>query len=769
MRSVALLIVGLLFFNGISRGQQIPREILEKLKTEKLQAPQAVDTAGLKKEVEKAREAALSETKSRSVIEKSIGGGLSQFGYDIFPSMPIALTFQNIPVSPDYVVGPSDNLVIYIWGNINQQLSLTVDRDGKIVLPEAGVLYVWGKRFSEVKSLIIESLKSHYSGISVEVSLGALRTFPIYLMGEVVNPGIYKVTPLINPLQALTLAGGVRKTGSLRKIEIIKSAGGRVTLDLYKLLVEGKELPDVVLEGGDIIFVPPIGNVAGIAGAVKRPAIYELKDGESLYDLIELAGGLLPTAFIYRVQVDRVVEGERRSVLDVEFRDQEDFRNKGGKFIVENGDLVSIATILPGRWNFVTIEGNVHKPGDYELKKGWRVLDLIDAALGVKKGTFFKNAEIYRYLGEGRRELLTFNLGKLLEGDSTQNLELEQWDIVRIYSEDEVLPKDSATVIGAVRRPGTYQILKDMTIKDLLFKAGNLLPEAESAKAELFRREEDDRVTIEMLDLRIPAVLSRPVKRNDMLYVRFRPSYYEEKYVYIGGEVKYPGVYPVLRGVTFADLIRRAGGFKEGSFVDGIVFIRKSIKDVEAANNARFLNTLRSQILKHSLANIPANASSGETQGVTQDLSSNIKYQTEILSTLTKIFEPGRLFIDLSDTSNWDIELQNGDSIYVPPIPNTVQIIGAVFNPGAVEYVEGKKVDFYISKVGGYAPDADKNSVYIIRPSGMVFKGKGTVKQGDTIVVPPKLKTPTSVIVRDITQVLSQAAIIFISLYQILR
>ncbi len=765
MRSVALFIAGLLFIRGVSTGQQIPKEILEKLKTEKLQTPQVIDTAGLKKKVEKARKAALAETKARSVIEKSIGGGLSQFGYDIFPSMPIALTFQNVPVSPDYVVGPSDNLVIYIWGNINQQLSLTVDRDGKIVLPEAGVLYVWGKKFSEVKRLIIESLKSHYSGISVEVSLGALRTFPVYLMGEVVNPGIYKITPLINPLQALTLAGGVRKTGSLRKIKIIKSTGGKVTLDLYKLLVEGKELPDVVLEGGDIIFVPPIGNVAGIAGAVKRPAIYELKDGESLYDLIELAGGLLPTAFIYRVQVDRVVRGERRSVMDVEFRDLEEFRSKGSKFIVENGDLVSISTILPGRWNFVTIRGNVYKPGDYELKKGWRVLDLINAALGVKKGTFLENAEIYRYLGKGRRELLTFNLRKLLEGDSTQNIELEQWDIVRIYSEDEVLPKDSVRVVGAVGKPGLYPLLENMKIKDLLFMAGNLLPEADSSKGELFRMVSRDSFDIIRLDFRDSLALNMGLKRNDVLSVKFVPAYFDRARVYLGGSVRFPGWYYITKGQTFGDVIRRAGGFKNSAFPEGIVLIRKSIGQMEKSGTERFNTYLRASMMQ---ASMPYASATSVGQGG-YDLTTYFQFQKQIVNDLTKLFQPGRIFVDFSDTSNWVLELQDGDSIYVPDRPHSVQVLGAVRNPGAVMYEEGKGAMYYVNCVGGFSEDADKKALYVIGASGIVRSSRGKIREGDTIVVPPKLKTPTRLIIKDVTTILSQMAIIIVSLYQLVK
>ncbi|RLG43443.1 MAG: hypothetical protein DRN92_09475, partial [Thermoproteota archaeon] len=479
---------------------------------------EALPTQQLKEEAE----VPITEEVGPSTIELSIGHNLKQFGYEVFARMPKVLTFQNIPVSEDYVLGPGDNLIIYIWGKLNRTLSLVVDRDGKIVLPDAGIVYVWGKSYGEAKRLITERLLAQYSGISVEVSLGALRTFPVYVMGEVLLPGIYRITPLINPIQVLSLAGGPKKTGSLRKIKIIKSNGKEIIFDLYTLLVRGEPLPSITLDGGDIVFVPPIGDVVGITGMVKRPAIYEIKGNETLLDLIELAGGLTPSAFIYRVQVERIIQNERIVILDIEFSNYEDFNRKARKFHVMDGDFVNIFQIIPKRWNYVTIEGNVHKPGDYQLKEGWRVLDLIQAAFGLKKGTYLDNAELLRYTGEGRRKLISINLRKLLEGDSTQNIKLEEWDILRIYSENEVIPVDSVTIMGAVFKPGTYRLLENMRLRDLIFMAGNLKPEAESTYAELYRTS-GGRLNIIPLDLSSKEILDMPLMRNDIVHVRYKP------------------------------------------------------------------------------------------------------------------------------------------------------------------------------------------------------------------------------------------------------
>jgi protein involved in polysaccharide export with SLBB domain len=702
-----------------------------------------------------------------STIEQSIGHGLKQFGYDVFAKMPKALTFQNIPVSEDYVLGPGDNLIVYIWGKLNRTLSLIVDRDGKIVLPEAGVVYVWGKSYGEVKNLVTERLLAQYSGISVEVTLGALRTFPIYVMGEVNSPGIYRITPLINPIQALSLAGGPKKTGSLRNIKIIKNDGREIVLDLYTLLVEGKSMKLLTLDGGDIIFVPPIGDVIGIAGMVKRPAIYEIKGRENLLGLIELAGGLTPSAFIYRVQVERIVKNERKIVMDIEFRDYEDFRKKGSKFPLKNGDFVNILQIIPDKWNYVTIEGNVYKPGDYQLKEGWRVLDLIDAALGLRKGTYLENAELLRYIGKGRRKLISINLRKLLEGDTTQNIELEEWDILKIYSEDEIFPVDSVVVTGAVLKPGKYRLLKNMKLKDLLFEAGNLRPEAETTKAELYRTYGGREPAVIPLDLSDKETLEMELMGNDIIHVRYKPEYFDKIQVTITGRVKYPGIYSLKKGETFKDLIEKAGGFKEDAFLDGIVFIRKDLKEIEKSMGNRFLSSLRSEILKQEYFTPTLYSTYPETgQG---DFETVVRTRQQILESLTQIYQPGRIIMDFCDSSNWFFELRDGDEVYVPAEFNTVQVIGTVFNPGAVVYEEDKDMNYYLNKVGGLTKDADRKSIFIIKPNGYVERNPRKVDKGDTIIVPPEFKTPARIWIRDVTQIASQLAIVLVTLYQLLK
>lgn len=750
----------LLIFNGsFAQTSSTTNSIASPFSKDTLEAP---PTQQLKEEAE----VPITEEVGPSTIELSIGHHLKQFGYEVFARMPKVLTFQNIPVSEDYVLGPGDNLIIYIWGKLNRTLSLVVDRDGKIVLPDAGIVYVWGKSYGEAKRLITERLLAQYSGISVEVSLGALRTFPVYVMGEVLLPGIYRITPLINPIQVLSLAGGPKKTGSLRKIKIIKSNGKEIIFDLYTLLVRGEPLPSITLDGGDIVFVPPIGDVVGITGMVKRPAIYEIKANETLLDLIELAGGLTPSAFIYRVQVERIIQNERIVVLDIEFSDYEDFNRKARKFHVMNGDFVNIFQIIPKRWNYVTIEGNVHKPGDYQLKESWRVLDLIQAALGLKKGTYLDNAELLRYTGEGRRKLISINLRKLLEGDSTQNIKLEEWDILRIYSENEVIPVDSVTIMGAVFKPGTYRLLGNMRLRDLIFMAGNLKPEAESTYAELYRTS-GGRLSIIPLDLSSKEILNMPLMRNDIIHARYKPEYFDRISVSIKGKVKYPGTYVVRKGETLKDLLKRAGGFKEDAFWEGIVFIREDLKEIEKSMSSRLYSTLRSEILKQEYCSPYQYAS--YTGTARPDFEASVKVRQQILESLSQIYQPGRIIVDFTDTTNWNIELRDGDEIFVPAEYTTVQVLGAVYNPGAVIYEEGKSVDYYISKVGGLTKDANKGSIYVIKSSGFVERSPKRVDKGDTIIVPPQLKIPTYVWLRDLTQIISQIAIIFVSLYQILR
>lgn len=739
---------------------QLPEDIVEKLKTG--QVLQGVDTTKIFKKVEikEARKTIEKEVSKPSPIEKSFGGKLKQFGYDMFLNMPVELAFENVPVSPDYIVGPGDNLVVYVWGKFNETFNFTVDRDGKIYLPESGVLYVWGKRFDEVKRLISLNLKANYSGISVDVSLGALRTFPVYIVGEVSKPGIYNITPLINPLQCITLAGGAKKTGSLRRIVVIKKMKKRVVLDLYDLLTRGRAVQNVLLDGGDIIYVPPIGDVVGITGSVKRPGIYELNGENSLNEVIKLSGGLLPTAYLYHIQVVRIKNGERRVVFDLDFREPSQFEKKASNFKVVNGDLIKIESIPPERYNFVTIEGNVWRPGEYELKKGWKVSDLIRAAKGLKEGTYMEYAVLERYIGEGRRRLITFNLEDVLKGRG--DIPLEEWDVVRIFSLDDVLPKDSATVAGAVSKPGKYRILEDMTLRDLIFKAGNLLPEADSSNVEIMKFLGDSLV-VERVDLRDGEVLSEPVERNEIVYVRYKPNYYEVKKVKVTGRVNFPGTYVLRNGDTFGDILRRAGGLKDDAFLEGTYLIRKSVrKDIEDANR-RFSNFMRAEILKRAFPAAQNEPGRGE------DYSLLLSYEKELVKNLTRVFTPGRIYIDMSDTTNWSFELQDGDSIYIPPVPSTVEIIGAVANPGAVEYEAEKSVGYYIDKVGGFTKDADKSQVFIISPSGFARRDLGRVSRGDIIVVPPKIKTPLRVIVKDLTAIISQLLLVVMAIYQLSR
>lgn len=756
LASFSVLIFNISYSQSFPSIEQVPSLSLKDT-LEKLMKPQVVEETEIP-EIKK---------KLPSTIESSMGHNLKQFGYDVFAKIPKTLTFQNIPVSEDYVLGPGDNLIIYIWGRLNQTLSLTVDRDGKIVLPEAGVVYVWGKSYGKVKSLIRDRLSAQYSGISVEVSLGALRTFPVYVMGEVASPGIYRITPLINPIQALSLAGGPQKTGSLRKIKIIKNDGREVILDLYSLLVKGKSFQFLTLDGGDIIFIPSIGDVVGIAGMVKRPAIYEIKSKENLLDVIELAGGLTPSAFIYRIQVERIIENKRKVVIDLKFSDYADFKKRGQKFYLNNGDFVNVSQIIHGKWNYVTIEGNVYKPGDYQLEEDWRVLDLINAALGLKKGTYLKNAKLLRYVGRGRRELISVDLGKLLKGDTTQNVKLEEWDSLRIYSEDEVTPVDSVTITGAVFKPGSYRLLKNMKLRDLVFEARNLRPEAETTRVELYRTLGGAKPVIVSLDLTKKKTLEMKLMRGDMVHVRFKPEFFDRIEVTIKGRVKYPGTYPVTKGETFKDLIGRIGGFKDDAFREGIVFIRRDLKEMEKGMGKRLQANLRSEVLKQDYFTSPSYTSySGKEQ---LDFGKSVKVHQEILQSLTEIYQPGRIILDFSDTLNWTLELRDKDEIFVPPLYTTVQVIGAVYSPGAVIYEEGKDADYYIGKVGGPTKDADRKSIYVVKPSGYVDKKAKKVGRGDTIVVPPELKTPPRIWIRDLTQTVSQMAIIFVSLYQILR
>ncbi|MCI0371796.1 MAG: SLBB domain-containing protein [candidate division NC10 bacterium] len=405
-----------------------------------------------------------------------ISRDLAQFGYSLFQGP--ASTFApvtDVPVGPDYVVGPGDNLVLYMWGLVENHFNLPVDRKGEIFVPKVGVLPVGGLSFSEAEQLMQRRLAAYYSGFQTRLAMGELRTVNVYVVGEVVRPGAYTLSALATMSNALYAAGGPTKLGSLRGIQLLRNSQLVSTMDLYDFLLRGDKSRDRRLQSGDTIFVPPIGPVAGVAGAVKRPAIYEMTGPMRVSDLLAMAGGATPLAYLKRVQLERVEENARKVILDLDLSAFYSRADRLHNIPLQDGDLVKVLPIDSRLYNTVTLDGFVKHPGEYEFRPGLKVSEIASRDR-VLPEAFLERVEVVRQRPDYTREVLALDLRKAWEGEAGHDLELKPLDKVVIRSEFK--STETVTLGGEVMRPGTYAIQKGERLSSVIRRAGGYTADA---------------------------------------------------------------------------------------------------------------------------------------------------------------------------------------------------------------------------------------------------------------------------------------------------
>jgi protein involved in polysaccharide export with SLBB domain len=677
-----------------------------------------------------------------------------------------------IPVGPDYIVGPGDTLVINIWGSVQESFPVEIDREGKIMLPKAGPLYVWGLKLKEAEGRIKERLNQYYTNFYMDLSMGKLRDIPVDIMGEVKKPGSYLISSQSSIFQALYAASGPTKLGSLRKIRLIHTDGTDEEIDLYPFLLEGKMIRPCRIQSGDTVFVPSIGDVVAVAGNVKRPAIYETKSEISLVDLLNFSGGITPTGDLQRLQVERIQNNERRVMVDIELQ-----RTELGKFSLEdinlqNGDLVIVSPIVRLKHDFVSILGNVERPGDYALIKGMKLSDLIKRSKGFLPGTYLQRAEIARVSRDRTREIIPVNLDAMMLGAEGEDVLLEEWDILLVYSEAEVKPPSFVEIDGAVARPGKYELTPGMKISDLIFKAGSISLNKVVRGAELFHIIPGEQPVVreigikQVSDLEISVDKDIILRAGDALFVKSEPKLTERRVVIVKGEVRYPGTYSIREGETLSSLVERAGGFTREAFLDGAVFNRKSIKEAQEKMRRDFLERENRAMLAEQQSILLRRSDSSVSAGT---VSESLKIRKELIDFIASAEIEGRMVIKLQPLAQlkgtkYDILLEDGDTLIVPLTPSAITVIGSVNNPTSVPYEEGKGIEYYIYKTGGLTKHADKNGIYVLKANGEAtskFMMSKRIDRGDTIVVPQEFKywTPPGQLLRDTVDILSRIAI----------
>ena len=390
---------------------------------------------------------------------QDISSDLKPFGYDFFhgASVKVLTERKDIPVALNYVIGPGDQVNILLWGRMSGQFSLTVDREGKISIPELGPLQVAGLTFDQMSKRLIDKA-GQIVGTNIDISMGSTRTIPVFVLGDVQRPGAYTIGALATITDALMLAQGPSSIGSMRRVELRRKEKVVAHFDLYDLFMRGDKSQDVVLQAGDVVFVPVTGPLVGIAGNVKRPAIYELKDKFDLQHVIDLAGGVIPSAYTQHMQVERIVKNEKQIVIDI----NDKTLALAKSFVIQDADLIKVFPIVDANDNAVYLNGNVKRPGKYAFQPGMRINNLISSTDDLQKETFFDYALIRRESAPNREiVLIPFHLGRLLfQNDAAFNYELAPKDQIFIFQQNLFEDKPFVIVEGEIR--GTsMQVIQD--------------------------------------------------------------------------------------------------------------------------------------------------------------------------------------------------------------------------------------------------------------------------------------------------------------------
>ncbi len=499
---------------------------------------------------------------------------VERFGMEIFDNgtRDLQMLPTDLPVGPDYVIGTGDGLTIDLWGGVTRRFYRVVDREGRISLPEAGPVLVSGKSLGEVQELVQKELRDQFREVSADVSLSRLRTIRVYVVGDVLRPGAYDIGSLSTPLNALFAAGGPTGRGSLRILRHYRGNQLVQDVDVYDLLLQGIKGDMSRLENGDTVMVPPLGAEITVEGMVRRPAIYEQKGEKSLADALALAGGLLPTATLRHIEVQRVVAHQRQTMLSLDIP-QDDTSEAAAKqlqsFPVQDGDKIRIFPIAPYNQDAVYLEGHVVRPGKYSFHEGMKVTDLISSYKDLLPEPALQYGEIIRLSQPDFRPTVeSFNVEVAL-ADPSKAPQLKPLDTVQFFGRYDFENPPEVMVLGDVRAPGEYRTSGDIHLSDAIHMAGGLLPDAAIVDAQVFRYMPDS--TLKILNVKLSGALDGSPTDNialtsrDRVLVHRNAAAADPAAVYIKGEVVRPGRYPLTANMTISDLVNAAGGLKQSA------------------------------------------------------------------------------------------------------------------------------------------------------------------------------------------------------------
>ena len=762
-------------------------------------------------------------TEFQRFIAATVNQVLPIYGRGLFERVPSTFAPLDLtPVPPDFIAGPGDELRIRVWGQINFQSNLRVDRSGEIFLPQIGLVHVGGLHFSELEPHMRAAIGRVYHNFDLTVDVGQIRAIQIYVSGQARRPGVYTVSSLSTLVDALFASGGPSVQGSMRHIQLRRRSAVVTEFDLYRLLIGGDTSSDATLQSGDVIFIPAAGPQVAITGSVRNPAIYELLQNESLGDAIANAGGVSSVASESRVSVERTADHRDRHVLEVAFDPN------GMATPLTDGDLIRVYSIVPIYRETVFLKGNTANPGRFAWRPGMRISDLIpEKEALITRDYWWKLAQLGLPAQEfaatpnyDRMRQPSGNNAINIRSPSQESINVPEQEAIGIAEQEginiqeqegivipeqeglqqnqtgvqqNVPPLRRSENLNAEQRARSASLASAQATFDSRKAGLEHMPEFSTPAPEI----DWDYAVIERLDTQtlktilIPFDLGAVVLRHDTsqdltlnpgdvvsIFSEANiqvPIAHQTKTVILDGEFAHAGAYTALPGETLRHLVERAGGLTPNAYLYGSEFTRKSTRAVQQTRIDEYVQSLSARMARGNLSFASSLASSA------QDAASGVAAQSserELLANLRQIRATGRIVLEIkpddSGSANLpEIPLEDGDRFAVPPIPSSVNVVGAVLDQNSFLYEHPRRASTYLRLAGGPSKDADRGREFIIRADGEVVSrdrkktlwgenefGSLRINPGDTIVVPEKIFKPSALRgVLDWSQMFSQLAL----------
>lgn len=774
-------------------------------------------------EIARSKRQTFPETEFQQMVADSAGRPLPLFGQSLFEQPPSTFApLDLLQVPSDYIIGPGDQLQIRIWGQLEANLHVTVDRAGQIYIPRVGQVSVAGVHYNELEEYLRNAVSKIFRNFNLTANVSHLRTIQILVVGNARYPGTYTISSLSTLVNAIFASGGPSSQGSLRHIQVRRDDKTVTDFDFYDLLIKGDKSKDVRLQPGDVLYIPPVGPLAAISGSVNTPAIYELKANSTLNDLIEIAGGFSSLADTARITIERVADHQSRKTLEFPYDDASKVTP------LQDADIVRVLSIVPSFQDTVTLRGNVANPGRYPWKPGMRIRDLIPdakalltrrywldrAAIGNGLATEYPMGErrpttvrclpntpptiapsssasqsapstssgsasstpmagpgtVTNTTAAGEVVYVPCEPGQQVPADSTSGnasdrVMLGNRETAEMHEEIAATHRTAISLTRDLRRYAPeinwdYAIIQRVNPSDLSSKLIWMSPR----KAVL---EQDEAANLELQPGDIVTIFSQ---RDISL-----PQDERSRYVVVEGEVRRPGVYKLEINETLQSVLQRAGGLTPNAYVYGSQLLRESARIEQQNSLDQLVNTMEVQVRQSALS-IAASAGGGDAQGLAQ-------LQEGIVSQLRAVRASGRVALpvkpsDKGITDFPNMVMEDNDRLIIPHRPSTVSVVGNVYNPGSFIYDPHTNSGVYLEMAGKGKPQSDLHHAFVLRANGVVVAANNVnglftgskfdrlrLYPGDEIIVPYKL--PTGTFVRGLqnwSQIASQLAITAVAL-----